>query len=615
MSASMIRRFLVALVAGVAVTLIAAARILAPVDSYFTDAFLRLVPGRPSHRVVVVAIDEASLQQIGSWPWSRTQLGALISRIAAGGAKAIGIDLLLNESHADDQRLAAACRPIGCVAAAMLDEHGAWVLPARSLGSTMIPAHAAFELDDDGILRRISSTKQDARVSLPAFALALAGRVSRFAVASGRPIIPGFRTAPAEMPTVSAADVLNGNPAALARLRGQVVVVGLTAFALGDRVLTPRSERQRADPGAQVHAAAVEALLAGDTLREVPPFVIGLVGAVLTWLLVAIGASIHPIRRVAAEVALLTAPIAAGALLLFAGLIASPMEICAILALVVISSEARHAITMMRHGRAAAGVLREHAGAEIDGAADVGTQLESLAAAIVRRRIDDVEAKRVVAHELKTPLASMRTLSQLLKGFELTAAERNRLATLLGEETEKLEAMVTGLLEVERLSLRSQNDVTERVDLARVLARRVELLARGVSRVIEMSVDGSEGWINGDAALLERVIDNLVGNAIKYSPDPQPVSVAFRTEADHAVVEVMDRGAGVPKSDRERIFGRFTRGSTAADTEGLGLGLALVGEAVRWHRGTVTVHDRDGGGSIFRVRIPLAIPQTIAEAV
>jgi signal transduction histidine kinase len=615
MSAASIRRFLVALIAGVAVMLISAARILAPVDAFFTDVFLRLVPARPSHRVTVVAIDEASLQQIGSWPWSRTQLGMLVSRIHSAGAKTIGIDLLLNEIHADDPRLAAACRPIRCIAASMLDDRGAWVLPARSLGSTVIPAHAAFELDDDGILRRISTTKQDSRVSLPAFPLALAGRVSRFPVASGRPIVPGFRTAPAAMPTLSAAEVLNGNPAALTRLRGQVVVVGLTAFALGDRVLTPRSQRQRPDPGVQVHAAAIESLLAGDTLREVPPFGIGLLAAVLAWMTVSSGRSDRNVRRVAAELGLVSVPLAVAVGLIFGGFIASPVAVSAVIAGIAMTGEARRAVAMIRHGRAAAVVLREQLGEEVGEQSDVGAHLESLAAAIVRRRIDDVESKRVVAHELKTPLASMKTLSQLLTGFELSAAERRRLATLLGEETEKLQAMVTGLLEVERLSLRPKNEVTERFDLARVLTQRVEVLSHGVSRTIEMSVDGSEAGISGDTALLERVIDNLVGNAIKYSPELQPVSIAFRTEAGHAVLDVMDRGAGVPKSDRERIFARFTRGSTASGTEGLGLGLALVGEAVRWHRGTVTVHDRDGGGAIFRVRIPLATPQAISEAV
>ena len=603
-----------AFAAGAAVLVISTTRVLAPIDTFATDILLRLIPQRATQHVVVVAIDDQTLQRIGSWPWPRARLATLISHISSARPKAVGIDLILDESHADDGALVAACRPLRCFAAATLDDRGEWILPASSLRSALFPAHAAFELDDDGILRRISSTKQDSRVSLPAFALAVAGRVSRFPIPSGHPLIPGFRVPPDAVPVVSAADLLNGDRSVLDRLRGRAVVIGLTALALGDRVMTPRSRRTIA-PGVQVHAAAIESLLTHDTLQDVPPFAVGLTVAVLVWTTAVIGTSARTGRRVFAEGILLLTPSAIAIVLIFAGFIVSPVAMTAAVGAIAIGVEGRHAIAMVKHGRSAADLLQREIGSEVDAKEDVGPRLEALAAAIVRHRIDDVESKRIVAHELKTPLTSMRSLSQLLVGFELSATERQRVATLLADEAEKLRAMITGLLELEGLSLRHKPDVMQTVDVGRLLNDRIELLSQGTQRTVEITMDGSPVSVNGDRALLERVIDNLVTNAIKYSPDHERVVVVLRKDRQDCVIDVMDRGPGVPADERERIFNRFSRGSTSFGTQGLGLGLALVQDAVRWHRGTVTVRERDGGGSIFRVRIPLAAAQPVAEAV
>ena len=77
----------------------------------------------------------------------------------------------------------------------------------------------------------------------------------------------------------------------------------------------------------------------------------------------------------------------------------------------------------------------------------------------------------------------------------------------------------------------------------------------------------------------------------------------------------MDRGPGVPVEERERIFGTFARGTTSTGTDGLGLGLALVSQAARWHGGVADVLEREGGGSIFRVQIPATVGSVVAEAV
>jgi signal transduction histidine kinase len=585
-------------------------------EAFGHDLLLQIVPPAIARHVTVVAIDERSLEREGPWPWPRARLAALVSRIAGSGAPVVGIDLLLHDTQPGDAALASACRRTPCVVATTLDEQKKWILPAASLGPDVHPGHAAFELDDDGILRRVSITKQDRETSLPAFAVQLAALASGSSIAAGRAVTPGFRTPPSTLPVISATDVLRTGGVLLAPLRGRVVVIGTTAVALGDRVMTPRSRQHTTDAGVLVHASAAESLLSGDTFREVSPLVSALIAVALVWGAVRIGRWHDARWRAGGEAVLVLAPAAGAAALVFMHTFIPVTTLSAPVVITIIAGEARRGLQLMRHGRAAAETLERDLGPQIsDGAAvDVGLRLEALASAIVRRRVSDVESRRVLAHELKTPLTAMRSMSQLLIGYDLTPEERQRVAALLGDEAEKLQEMITNLLEIEQLALRGRADSTVPVDLGTVIASRVAFVARGVSRPIDVTIEENVR-IPGDPALIERIIDNLVGNAVKYSQPPHPVSVAIRRDGGTAVVDVLDRGPGVPAGERERVFRSFARGTTSEGTDGLGLGLALVAEAVRWHRGAIEVLDREGGGSIFRVRFPGIVADAVAEAV
>ncbi|HSP32925.1 MAG TPA: HAMP domain-containing sensor histidine kinase, partial [Thermoanaerobaculia bacterium] len=183
-------------------------------------------------------------------------------------------------------------------------------------------------------------------------------------------------------------------------------------------------------------------------------------------------------------------------------------------------------------------------------------------------------------------------------------AERRRVATLLEAEAGKLQSMVSGLLDLERLPLRDFATSTSVVDLSTVAADRALFLRAGTDRRIETSIAPGV-YIKGDAALIERVIDNLVGNALKYAPQ-STVNVVVARRDGAAVLEVEDQGRGIARVEHERIFERFMRGSSAAGTEGLGLGLSLVGEVARWHGGQASAHDGKSGGALFRVTLPIA---------
>ena len=547
----------IAVATAIAVTLLLAFGFERAYELPVRDALLRSLPDREPQATVVVAIDEASLRVEGAWPWERSRLAALVDRVVDGGAGGVVLDVLLAEARDDgDEQLARALARGPSVAVSVLDRDGEWLLPAGSLRARA--AHGNFEVDHDGIVRRLASTKQSRDRSLPAISVAAAS----IPIPIGVAITPAFRTPARAIPVLSAEDVLRNGARGV---RGKIVFIGSTAFAVGDRFLTPTAANHLPDPGVTVHAAATESLVRGETIRALPPIVSGLAAGAIAGVLL-------PRRRRVLAIVLALALLASAVLLLDRANLAIPLVTS--FATLVLAHAAIETIT-------------------------ASSTLRQLGAARER----DVEAKRRLAHELKTPLASMRGLTQLLAQFELSEDERRRVTTLLEPEAGKLQSLVQVMLDLERLPLRDFQSSSTVVDLGELVTKRIELLRAGTDRAL--SVDAAPGvFVRADAALLERVVDNLVGNALKYTSDDVTVRVARQDGA--ALLEVEDRGPGIAAADRARVFDRFVRGATAAGTHGLGLGLSLVAEIARWHHGDVSVDDAASGGARFRVLIPKA---------
>jgi signal transduction histidine kinase len=204
---------------------------------------------------------------------------------------------------------------------------------------------------------------------------------------------------------------------------------------------------------------------------------------------------------------------------------------------------------------------------------------------------------------MKTPLTAVRGLTQLLSGFDLSPAERTRVVAMVGEETERLGGMIESLNAVEKVRLADFDETARPVDLGALVARRAAAIGAGAGGRVSAATE--EGvLVLGDEGFLARVVDNLVGNALKFSPPSSPVRLAVTFRGDDALLSVTDGGPGIPEAERERVFGRFVRGSGTGGAEGLGLGLSLVREVVTWHRGHVSVRSADGTGSVFEVALP-----------
>jgi signal transduction histidine kinase len=233
--------------------------------------------------------------------------------------------------------------------------------------------------------------------------------------------------------------------------------------------------------------------------------------------------------------------------------------------------------------------------------------------ALVRLRADFVD---VVSHELRTPLAALSLKAEMLAHGDVPAARTSHYLAALHADVRRLADQVERILDFGRLE-KGRAVRRERLPARAVLARGVREgrpALRLVGQHLELDAPRALPELLGDADVLGRALRNLLENAAKYAPAGSTVAVRAFAERGEVVIEVADRGPGVPVTERGRIFQPFVRGSAAPTAiAGSGLGLALVAAAARVHRGHVDVRARDGGGAVFTLRLPAARGQENAS--
>jgi signal transduction histidine kinase len=227
--------------------------------------------------------------------------------------------------------------------------------------------------------------------------------------------------------------------------------------------------------------------------------------------------------------------------------------------------------------------------------------------ALARQQSDFVSA---VSHEFRTPLTSMRHLTELLvSGNVPTESRKEQYYGLLARETERLHRMVESLLSFGRIEAGAYAWHLESVDPRELLPGiveefREEPLASG--REILCDIRGDPRPFQADREALSRALWNLLDNAGKYSEPGAPIRVFCATDHSHVVFGVEDHGSGIPAGEQERIFQKFTRGAEAkrAGIRGVGIGLALVKSIIEAHGGSVRLESEPGRGSRFLLELP-----------
>ena len=221
------------------------------------------------------------------------------------------------------------------------------------------------------------------------------------------------------------------------------------------------------------------------------------------------------------------------------------------------------------------------------------------------------------AHQIRTPLATLRAQAELAVDEDDPASLRSYIHKI--HRNAALASQVTNqLLSHTMVSHRGQLAAREPVDLVALLrqvAQRAE--AGGLSPPIELDLRGlgGEATVSGDPIALREAFTNLLDNARHYAGDQYPVLIRIVDESGALVVEVADRGPGIPDEEKERVLERFTRGSAGKAVPGSGLGLAIVKAVAETHRAVLALLDRPGGGLIVRLTFPRSPTRRVPAAV
>ncbi|MDD8026988.1 MAG: HAMP domain-containing sensor histidine kinase [Acidobacteriota bacterium] len=216
-----------------------------------------------------------------------------------------------------------------------------------------------------------------------------------------------------------------------------------------------------------------------------------------------------------------------------------------------------------------------------------------------------------VSHEFRTPLTSLRQLSEMLAKDRIPDdQDRRKSYDILSQETERLQKLVESLLDFGRIEAGTLRYHFEPLDpgawLGGVVAEFQEKAAARGYR-IELHLAGGLPRIHADRESLGLALRNLLDNAVKYSPECPTVWVEAARERDRLAIRVRDQGMGIPASEQKAVFKRFVRGSgsRAAHIQGTGIGLALARHIVEAHDGEIHLQSEPGKGSTFTILLPL----------
>ncbi len=237
----------------------------------------------------------------------------------------------------------------------------------------------------------------------------------------------------------------------------------------------------------------------------------------------------------------------------------------------------------------------------------------------LRTRLMELEQQksrflRHVSHELKTPLTAMRAGVELLID-EVSGGlnkEQQQIVQILNQKNIQLQKMIEALLNFSVILERHSALSLEKVSLNQIVKKVVTdhdlgIRARGIRIHLELALE--DQLILGDEDKLVVVVDNLVSNAVKFTPQNGKIKIILNRKGDKMVLNVIDSGPGIYPEEKVRIFDPFYQGqhSTEKDVEGTGIGLSLVKEYVVAHHGMIEIIDRKDAGGHFRVTLPIQL--------
>jgi two-component system sensor histidine kinase KdpD len=218
-----------------------------------------------------------------------------------------------------------------------------------------------------------------------------------------------------------------------------------------------------------------------------------------------------------------------------------------------------------------------------------------------------------VSHDLHTPLASIIGVLGSLQDetVKLNATTRKNLIDLARQEAERLNRLVSNLLDVSRIEAGALRLSRQPSDITDVINGAIEQLGGALrgSREVKINVPPDVPPVDIDAGLMVVCIKNVLDNAVKYSPPDSPIEVNVRLRRENMEMEISDRGIGIPFDDLTKVFDKFYRVQRPDNVPGTGLGLSICKGIVEAHGGRIVAENRPGGGTTIRIVIPLSAPE------
>ncbi len=242
---------------------------------------------------------------------------------------------------------------------------------------------------------------------------------------------------------------------------------------------------------------------------------------------------------------------------------------------------------------------------------DEGLEINALARAFneMVERIESLikELKQVtdnVAHELRTPITHIRGIAETTLNSPCDLVEYRDMAAMVIEGSDRLIEMINTMLEITRTDSGVAELDSETLDIREVTEEAADLfkpMAEDKDIDIQLNTPPQVVTVRGDRSKLQRVVANLLDNAIRYTPPGGTVTISVEIDTAHAKVAIVDTGMGIDANDLSHIFERFYRGDKCRSTPGSGLGLSLALAIIRAHGGDITVKSTPGGGTTFTV--------------
>lgn len=581
--------------------------------------------------IVIVAIDDYSISQLGFWPWRRIHHAQLLGRLAQ--ARAVGIDLVFQEPNpvypSDDRALAQA-----------IEQHGHVVLPLiydtqRQEVNTAIPmlslaakavGYINIEPDSDGVVRRVALQRlTPSDQILPHFTIAMLMTGDDVDLAlhalnasqSDTPHIP-FLGRSGHFQTVPYFNVLNGDiPPSF--FKDKYVLVGAWGSGLGDTFPTPLSKAGLSSmSGVEILANTLQAVRSDNWIRTPPAWFIALASCLPVLLACQVLFYLSPRATLLGLIGLVIAIllvnwVAMHTFDLWIPPLASLMTVLLAYPLWHWRSQeaALNQVTeelnklQLEYPDVRTALNERLSGLSTRNLPHRLTQLHKSINLLRQAQTKREETLRFISHDMRAPQNSILALTSLQRQDQSKLPPDQFLHKMEGYAEQTLE-LVDNFISLARAE--AMEMVLSPLSLPDLLADCLDdAWASANKRSISLNLNDSDLiWIKGNAPMLRRAFTNLIQNAIKYGPDGNRIDIDLIAEPQTVQVRVMDQGWGVPADKRASIFEPYHRAheNTAGAPSGSGLGLAFVKTVINKHDGDIVLDSTREQGCTFIVSLP-----------